>query len=70
MKRFLLLIWLVVCTCAVLAQETIVVGEIYDEVTGQPMPNVTVYLQGTQVGTISNAEGLFLLTHILTVVAR
>lgn len=65
MKRFLLLIWLVVCTCASVAQETIVVGEIYDEVTGQPMPNVTIYLQGTQVGTTSNAEGLFLLrTHI------
>lgn len=46
-------------------QETIVVGEVSDAVTGAPLPNVNVYLQGTQAGTTTNAEGLFLLrTHL------
>ena len=43
------------------AQETIVVGEVFDANTGKPLPNVNIYLQGTQVGTTTNAEGLFLL---------
>jgi hypothetical protein len=43
------------------AQETIVVGEVYDANTGEPIPNVHIYLQGTQLGTTTNAEGLFLL---------
>ena len=42
-------------------QETIVVGEVYDANTGEPLSNVHVYLQGTQLGTTTNAEGLFLL---------
>lgn len=41
--------------------ETIIIGEVYDHTTGQPLPNVNVYLQGTQIGTTTNAEGLFLL---------
>lgn len=42
-------------------QETIIVGEVYDGLTGEPLPNVNVYLQGTKAGTTTNAEGLFLL---------
>lgn len=41
--------------------ETIVIGDIYDEVTGQPLQNANVYFLGTSVGTTSNTEGLFLL---------
>ena len=37
------------------------VGEVYDANTGEPLPNVNIYLQGTQVGTTTNAEGMFLL---------
>ena len=43
------------------AQETIVVGEVYDANTGEPLSNVNIYLQGTQLGTSTNNEGLFLL---------
>ena len=46
---------------AIYAQETIVVGEVYDANTGEPLTNVNVYLQGTQSGTTTNAEGMFLL---------
>jgi hypothetical protein len=43
------------------AQETIVVGEVYDASTGEPLPNVNIYLQGTQIGTSTNTDGLFML---------
>jgi hypothetical protein len=38
-----------------------VVGEVYDANTGEPLSNVNIYLQGTQEGTTTNAEGMFLL---------
>ena len=62
MKRLigiLLSIW-VVCY-GLSAQETIVVGEVYDANTGEPMSNVNIYIPGTSLGTITNLEGLFLL---------
>lgn len=43
------------------AQETIVVGEVYDAGSGEPLPNVNIYLQGTQIGTSTNTDGLFML---------
>lgn len=46
--------------------ETIVVGEVYDANTGEPLLNVHIYFQGTQMGTMTNAEGLFLLRENLT----
>ena len=62
MKR---LIFILFCICALYAelpaQETIVVGEVYDANTGEAISNVNIYLQGTQEGTITNTEGLFLL---------
>lgn len=61
MKRLVLIsLWLFL-SLHLLAQETIVVGEVYDANTGEPLSNVHVYLQGTQLGTTTNAEGLFLL---------
>lgn len=43
------------------AQNTTIVGEIYDSQSGEPLPNVSVYIPGTQVGTTTTAEGVFLL---------
>ena len=61
MKRLVLIsLWLFL-SLPLLTQETIVVGEVYDANTGEPLSNVHVYLQGTQLGTTTNAEGLFLL---------
>ena len=61
MKRLLLILSYMSLCLWIMAQETIVVGEVYDANTGEPIPNVHVYLQGTQIGTTTNAEGLFLL---------
>lgn len=41
--------------------ETIIVGEIYDAHTGEPIPHVNISIQGTSLGTASTAEGMFLL---------
>ena len=64
MKRLigiLLGIWVVCYGFGLSAQETIVVGEVYDANTGEPLSNVNIYIPGTSLGTISNLEGLFLL---------
>lgn len=46
---------------SIAAQNTTIVGEIYDSQSGEPLPNVSVYIPGTQVGTTTTAEGVFLL---------
>ena len=62
MKRLSLIILCIFSVVSLLhAQETIVVGEVYDANTGANIPNVHIYLQGTQIGTSTNAEGMFLL---------
>ena len=62
MKRLLFIfITLLAISSRIFAQETIVVGEVYDANTGEPISNVNIILQGTKVGTTTNAEGLFLL---------
>ena len=62
MKRLIFILsGICVISYGLLAQETIVVGEVYDTNTGSPLSSINIYLQGTQIGTTSNAEGLFLL---------
>ena len=62
MKRLIIiLLCLLTFNTWLRAQETIVVGEVYDANTGEPLSNVNIYLQGTQEGTTTNAEGMFLL---------
>ena len=66
MKRLMFILFgLWSISYGLLAQETVVVGEVYDANTGEPLSNVNVYLQGTQVGTSTNVEGLFLLREYL-----
>ena len=62
MKRliFITISILLLCT-RLLGQETIIVGEVYDASSGEAISNVNIFLQGTQEGTTTNAEGLFLL---------
>ena len=61
MKKIWLIVSYVILSICMYAQETIVVGEVYDANTGEPLSNVNVYLQGTQSGTSTNSEGLFML---------
>ena len=63
MKRLSHILIALLCPLYIFSQlaETIIVGEIYDHLSGEPLPNVNVVLQGTSYGTISSPEGLFLL---------
>ena len=43
------------------APETIIVGDVFDARTHQPIENASVYFKNTQIGTATNPEGLFML---------
>ena len=43
------------------AVETIIVGEIINETTGEPVPNVNIHFRGTKIGTTSDATGSYAL---------
>ena len=43
------------------AVETIVVGEILNETTGEPIPNVNIHFRGTKIGTTSDEHGNYAL---------
>ena len=68
MKRLLYIILGLFLSISTIAQvsETIVVGEVYDNQTGEPIPNVNIIFQGSGIGTISSPEGMFLLRGELT----
>lgn len=52
------------------AVETIIVGEIINEMTGEPIPNVNIHFRGTKVGTTSDETGSFALRVDLQVKAQ
>lgn len=43
------------------AEETYVVGEVLNELTGEPVPNASVYFRGSKVGTTTDDNGSFFL---------
>ena len=43
------------------AVETIIVGEIVNETTGEAIPNVNIHFRGTKIGTTSDANGNYAL---------
>ncbi len=58
-KRFLLLLFIVLSTnLSALAQASNVTGTVKDE-TGEPVPGATVMIKGTQVGTVTDIDGVF-----------
>lgn len=68
--RRLIAIWFSLCLCTLLHAQvsamTTLVGEVYDERTGQPIEAVSVYLKNTPYGTTTTPEGIFLLRAPLT----
>ena len=51
----------VLCTPIVSAMETIIVGDIVNETTGEAIPNVNIHFRGTKIGTSSDANGAYAL---------
>lgn len=65
MKQLLRIVLLVACLCLcaghVRAVETRIIGEVFAATTGEPLPNVSVYFKGSQVGTTTDQSGMFYL---------
>lgn len=43
------------------AIETIIIGDITNEATGEPIPNVNIHFRGTKIGTTSDPSGAYIL---------
>jgi hypothetical protein len=43
------------------ATETIIVGEVVNETTGEAIPNVNIHFRGTKIGTTSDEHGNYAL---------
>ena len=52
---------LLMLSLPVLAVETIIVGEVVNEVTGEAIPNVNIHFRGTKIGTSSDEQGNYAL---------
>ncbi len=58
MKKTIALLIALVCSLSAMAQSVTVSGTVYDE-NSEPMPGVTVVVEGTTQGTVSAADGTF-----------
>ena len=52
------------------AVETIIVGEVVNETTGEAIPNVNIHFRGTKIGTSSDASGAYALRVDMTAKAQ
>ena len=57
----LILVLLLLCSLSIRAVETIIVGEIVNETTGEAIPNVNIHFRGTKIGTTSDENGNYAL---------
>ena len=60
-KRAVCLLSAIAVLCPLQAVETIIVGEIVNEMTGDPIPNVNIHFRGTKIGTTSDENGAYAL---------
>ena len=61
LKIIFCILYSVLCTPIVSAIETIIVGEILNETTGEAIPNVNIHFRGTKIGTTSDENGSYFL---------
>ena len=60
--RGILLLWVFSFQFSLLpAVETIIVGEVVNDATGEPVPNVNIRFRGTKIGTTSDETGAYVL---------
>ena len=61
-KQLIITLLFGILSLAVVAQnETLVVGQIFDRYTQQPIPSATIGFRNTPIVAVSNNEGYFLL---------
>ena len=58
-KRLLLLLMLLFAVQFIHAQTTAVTGKVTDQLSGKPLPNVSVLVKGTSKGATTGADGSF-----------
>ena len=63
MKKFLILIYISICTSTLYSQSKLV-GNIYDSKTGESLPGATVFIPELKIGAISNANGVYELRNL------
>lgn len=59
--RYIVLLGLFALRSSLFAVETIIIGEIVSETTGEAIPNVNIHFRGTKIGTTSDANGSYAL---------
>jgi carboxypeptidase-like protein len=66
MTRNLLLIWSLLCFSAILHAQAPVrlSGTVTDSATGKPLPGVSIFLNSTSIGTVTRADGAFVINNI------
>lgn len=64
--RFFIVVLFFFAALVATAQQVTLVGDIVSEETGEPIPNASIFFQGTSIGTSSNNEGSFFLQTELT----
>lgn len=57
--RWILITFIFSLTIPCLAQEAVIRGNVYEKATGQPIMFGSVYIEGTNIGTITNDDGFF-----------
>ncbi len=60
MKRILFILYTIL-SLPIMAVETIIVGEVVNETTGEAIPNVNIHFRGTKIGTTSDEHGNYAL---------
>lgn len=60
-RRFIVGLTAILMAVMVSATETIIVGEVVNEMTGEAIPNVNIHFKGTKIGTTSDENGSYVL---------
>ena len=60
-KKYILILLFSLFLAPLQAVETIIVGEIVNETTGEAIPNVNIHFRGTKIGTTSDENGSYAL---------
>ena len=56
-----LFLFFVICLSSSFAQAYIISGKVLDSKTDEPLSNVNIYIENSDIGTITDVDGLFIL---------
>ena len=60
-RKYIVLAWFLALGAWLYAVETVIVGEVVNETTGEAIPNVNIHFRGTKIGTTSDENGNYAL---------